>query len=198
MKDSEPIGLFDLDGSLADYEGALRLELQALFDNVPDNLWDAESQPHFERAIDLIRSQPGWWARLPSLNDGLVVFSLAKKIGFDCQILTKGPRRFPLAWKEKVEWSQRHFGDDIDIHIVSDKKLVYGRFLYDDYPDYMERWLKHRPRGLGIMPDTPYNSDFQHERVVKFNFWNIDEVQAAMQAAFDRADGEPLLLTTTT
>jgi len=191
---NETIGLFDLDGSLADYDGALRAGLVKLFGEVPENLWEAESQPRFEAAIDLIRAQPGWWANLPSLNTGLVALSLAQRIGFDCQVLTKGPRRFPVAWKEKVEWCQKNLWDGVDIHIVSDKKLVYGRFLYDDYPDYMFRWLKHRPRGLGIMPATPYNRDFAHPNVIKFDGKNIQQIEDAMRAAFERTESEPLLL----
>jgi 5'-nucleotidase len=74
------------------------------------------------------------------------------------------------------------------------KSLVYGTFLYDDYLPYMEAWLKHRPRGLGIMPVTRSNRDFRHPQVVKWDGTNFDEVKRALTAAYARGSREPLVL----
>lgn len=186
------IGLFDLDGSLADYEGQLRKDLKNLlsesdlqkFDEI--GMWEADKLEPFKSLIKLIKKQPCWWRSLPLLGNGLAVFELSNKIGFKNHILTKGPKRYPRAWKEKVEWCQKLFGEDIDIHITSDKGMVYGRFLYDDYPDYMSRWLERRPRGLGIMPVNGTNKDFIHPRVIKWDGTNYNEVKEALEQCFKR------------
>jgi hypothetical protein len=75
-----------------------------------------------------------------------------------------------------------------------DKGLVYGALFYDDFPPYMEAWLRHRPRGLGIMPVTGYNKTFSHPNVVKWDGANIAVVRAAMVAAYARAPREALII----
>jgi len=67
--------------------------------------------------------------------------------------------------------------------------MVYGKFLYDDYPDYMLKWLEHRPRGLGIMPANRANQGFQHAQVVRWDGTNLDEVAARLRAAHKRLPG---------
>lgn len=186
------IGLFDLDGSLADYAGQLKQDLRKVLNKTDlDKLnelgiWAVDELEPFKSLIRLIRHQPDWWKNLTPIDDGLTIFITAYQIGFDNHVLTKGPKHYPQAWKEKVEWCQQYLGKDIDIHITSDKGMVYGKFLYDDYPDYMLRWLSRRPRGLGIMPVNEFNKDFIHPRVIKWDGKNYDEVKAALESCFKR------------
>jgi hypothetical protein len=186
------IGLFDLDGSLADYEGQLGKDLSTLLGEEDLKrfhelgMWKADEQEPFKALIRLLKKQPCWWRNLPELRDGIAIFDLAEEIGFKNHILTKGPKHYPRAWKEKVEWCQEHLGELIDIHITSDKSMVYGKFLYDDYPDYMERWLKRRPRGLGIMPVNDFNKDFSHPQVIKWDGTNYNEVKEALEKCYIR------------
>jgi hypothetical protein len=76
----------------------------------------------------------------------------------------------------------------------SGKGRVYGRVLYDDYPDYMLKWLKNRPRGLGIMPVTQANKNFTHPQVVRYDGTNHKVVERALQAVFNRKPMEGLVL----
>jgi hypothetical protein len=193
------IALFDMDGSLADYEGAMARDLDELRSpgepaSTVENLWDVEKLDHLSARRRLIKNQPGWWLNLEPIPMGMAVLRVCQQLGFDVHILTKGPKRHALAWDEKVRWCQRHVGPDVDIHVTSDKGLVYGKLLYDDYPDYMLRWLAHRPRGLGIMPVTPHNRDFTHPNVVKWDGTNLDAVTRAVAAAKGRKPGEDLVL----
>lgn len=186
------IGLFDMDGSLADYEGQLAKDLlpclhpedKKRFEEL--GMWQADEQQPFKAIIRLIKKQPCWWRNLPVLENGMLIYNLSLKIGFTNEILTKGPRRYSRAWKEKVEWCQEHLGEDIDVNAVSNKSRFYGKFLYDDYPDYMDAWLKHRPRGLGIMPVNQTNLKYSHPRCIKWDGTNLDEVKAALEACFKR------------
>ncbi len=186
------IGLFDMDGSLADYEGQLENDLGKLL-GAEDlkrfhelGMWKADEQEPFKSLIRLLKKQPCWWRDLPVLRNGMLIFNLAEDIGFTNHILTKGPKRYPRAWKEKVEWCQAHIGEAIDVHITSNKAMVYGKFLYDDYPDYMEKWLKARPRGLGIMPVNGTNKSYSHPRCIKWDGTNYEEVKAALESCYQR------------
>jgi hypothetical protein len=71
------VALFDLDSSLADFEGALRAGLNALRGpSEPEiaattDLHELELQHPYVRArMDLIKAQPGFWSHLKPLEDG--------------------------------------------------------------------------------------------------------------------------------
>ncbi len=197
-----PIALFDMDGSIADYDAAMRRDLSAM--RAPcepvildtDNLHDLEDEyPYLEERMRFVKSTPSWWANLPRIEMGFTVVALARDIGYAVNILTKGPSSHAAAWKEKFEWCRAQPElSGAAIHITMDKGLVYGALLYDDFPQYMVAWLRHRPRGLGIMPVTAYNRGFAHPNVVKWDGTNLDAVRAAMLAAFVRAPREALII----
>lgn len=186
----ENIALFDMDGTLCDYQGRLLHDLELIAS--PDepkveNLHDA--LPWIDRRIDLIRSVPGWWKSLSKLQNGFDILEMCDDIGFDIRILTKGPRRTKIAWTEKVEWIHEEVVPDYpdtQVTITEDKGLVYGKVLVDDFGPYMNRWLKWRPRGLGIMPATDWNKDYSHPNVIRYDGNNKQEVKEALKACYDR------------
>lgn len=194
------IAMFDLDGSLANYVDALVRDMIQLSspDDDPitaDNLYTLEKQQHIRNRMRLIKRQPNWWLDLEPIENGFTAMNIAKQIGFNIQILTKGPDKAPLAWKEKLEWVHRHVNEQAGVYVTSgDKGLVYGKVLYDDYPDFMDSWLKNRSRGLGIMPVTTYNKDYTHPNVVKWDGTNVEELTFALTTAFNRQSGQSLCL----
>ncbi len=188
--------LFDLDGSTADYYGAMKRDLKKLRmpgePKITDDLFLAEKRyPAIAARMRLIKAQPGWWLKLKKIPMGIKIFDAAGEIGFDREVLTKGPHKHPVAWGEKFIWVKKHMG--VNITITEFKGRHYGKVLYEDYPQYALDWLAHRPNGLVIMPVTPYNRDFTHPRVVKWNGENYDEVYHAMVCAYNREPGEPLI-----
>jgi 5'-nucleotidase len=202
MNDMERIALFDMDGSLADYDHSMRAELRRMRSPAEPPILDtddfhalAEAHPHLRYRMDVVKSVPGWWLNLPRIEAGFEVVTLAAEIGFKIGVLTKGPGRHSLAWKEKLDWihGQPEL-EDCDITITLDKSNTYGTLLYDDFAPYMIKWLKNRPRGLGIMPTTTYNSDFIHDRVVRWDGSNQADIVAALTAAYSRAPREALVL----
>jgi hypothetical protein len=145
----------------------------------------------------LISSQPGFWENLAVIEAGLVILQLSSNIGFTNNILTKGPKNKTIAWTEKINWCQRFLPSDVEIHIVSDnrkgnetslygKSLVYGKFLYDDFPPYMEAWLTARPRGIGIMPVNSHNIDYNHPRCIKWDGTNYSQIKQSLQQCYER------------
>jgi 5'(3')-deoxyribonucleotidase len=194
MNESEKVALFDLDGTLADYHSALKDDLEKIrspYEPEIENIDFDRAPPHLEARRHLITSQPGWWRRLEKFQLGWNVLEMTSEIGFSHVILTKGPVRKPSAWSEKVEWVTEHSHECSPLHgtgiiITLDKGLVYGRVLVDDYPDYVERWLQWRPRGLVIMPAQPWNETFMHPSVVRYTGSNDSEVNSRLKEAFER------------
>ena len=108
----------------------------------------------------LIKAQPGFWRDLERLEAGFEILSMLDSLKFRCNILTKGPRKATNAWKEKVEWCMEHVAH-MPITISEDKGLVYGKVLVDDWPEYVDRWITWRPRGLVIAVAQPWNADIE-------------------------------------
>lgn len=200
--DSDRIALFDIDGSLADFEGSLRKGMNALRGPTEPEITEAtdlyameHQHPYIRARMDLVKSQPGFWRELAPLDDGFAVLAQAIRLGFSINVLSKGPTRLSSAWAEKHEWCmQQPLLAGADIHLTMNKGLTYGLMLYDDYPPYLETWLANRPRGLGIMPVRRYNRDFTHPNVIKWDGTNLTAVIRAMETALARAAGAPLIL----
>jgi hypothetical protein len=179
----EPVALVDMDGTLCDFDGAMQRDLERLrspgepiYINSPDN----KDEPYIEARKLLIKNRPGWWRELTILEAGRQILWALKEVGFQIQILTKAPSSTPAAWTEKVEWCRQRMPEmgipDFGITITGHKGLVYGKVLADDWPPYILSWLEHRPRGLVIMPDQPWNKDFKHPQVLRYFGGNFEEM----------------------
>jgi len=188
------IALFDLDGTLADYDSAIQKDLALIASpNDPTYISWGDNPDYLEKRIKLIRQRPGWWRNLGKFQLGFDVLEIAREFGYEIEILTKGPRSATSSWTEKAEWAMDNV-PDADVTITEKKGRHYGKVLVDDYPGYIEGWLQQRPRGLVIMPAHSYNEEFSHQRIVRYDGSNIDQVRRAMMIARDRKSGEPLRL----
>lgn len=163
---SDRIALVDMDGTIADYERAMERDYDKLIspgdltfqeasttygkDDWPDHLWSRR---------DVIQRQPGWWRNLERLAVGFEIIEVLRHFDFELNIATKGPSSKSNAWAEKLEWVREHL-PHTNVHITEDKSLLYGKILVDDWPSYASAWLRHRPRGLVIMPAHHYNEHF--------------------------------------
>lgn len=188
MNVNRKIALFDLDNSLVNYNDAMLAKLELLraptepitthvHGMLPDHIFNRK---------EMISKTPGFWIDLEPIETGMKVLQICRNIGFRIQILTQTPKNKPIAAKEKMEWIHRHIGEDTEFHLTRDKGVVYGRVLYDDYPEYMDSWLKFRPRGLGIMPTFSCNSDYNHPNVIKFDGTNVKEIEQKLIEAYER------------
>lgn len=190
---ADKIALFDMDNTLFDYEEQIRVDYRKLMapgEEEPPNLFE-EERPHIKARLRLIKSVPGWWRSLPKFRLGWDLYWLANNIGFDNHIFTKGPSSHPTAWTEKVECIKIHLGDQAHIDIAGkDKSGRYGLVLVDDYPKYCLDWLKHRPRGLVILPAQAYNADFRHPNAIRYTGDNLLEVEKLLRAVFAREPGQ--------
>jgi hypothetical protein len=185
------IALVDLDATLADYSGAIKRDLKLIAAPNEDlSILEDDNHkevPYIKSRIKMIRSQPGWWISLEPLKSGFAVVELLKKHGFLIHVLTKAPNSVDAAWSEKVIWSKKYL-PEADITITPHKGMVYGRVIFDDHPDHIIPWLKHRPRGLVIMTDQPWNKELTHPQVVRYTGDNLDEVEDRIRAVI-QVDG---------
>jgi hypothetical protein len=168
MTKNEVVALFDMDGTLCDYDAGLRKSLMKLHSPMePEPVLPIRdnAEAWLRARADLIQADAQWWAKLPRFQLGFDIWAMAGEIGYRRMILTQGPRRNPASWMGKKLWIDENLGPDTDITITRDKGLVYGRVLVDDFPKYIERWLKWRPRGIVIMPASPENESFKPTEV---------------------------------
>lgn len=197
MTEVSSVALFDMDGTLCDYDRGLFLAMESLRSPVEPvcKLPILDSSPaHLRKRADMIRSSSSWWETLPRLKLGWDILKVANELGYNIMILTQGPRRNPESWAGKKRWIDKHLGEDTDITITRDKSLVYGKVLVDDFPPYIQKWLSWRDRGLVIMPANEGNKNFRHPQVIRYDGTNISEVRKAMKIAKDRKRGEDLIL----
>jgi hypothetical protein len=187
-KRCEPVVLFDIDGTLANYDLALKRDMDALrapmeppYAGVPHD----DSPAYLRNRASLIKSAESWWATLEPLKLGFDIWKIAGDLGYRRVILTQAPRRSPAAWSGKKKWIDSYLGPDTDVIITRDKGLVYGKVLVDDFPKYITRWLKWRPRGLVIMPAQPHNKGFEHPQVIRYTGRNLKNVSKAMAKLYD-------------
>jgi 5'(3')-deoxyribonucleotidase len=193
---SDKIILFDMDNTLVNYESQLLYDYQMLLSpeekekfNPKDIFWlDSNDYPHIKNRIRLIKSVPGWWENLPKNKIGFKILEMALEIGFNVHILTKGPYSNPTAWAEKLKWCRKNlvYAKAKVTITESDKSLVYGRILVDDYVPFMKSWLEHRPRGIGLMPHCWYNENYIHDRVLKCDKINLALIKHVLLNAYNR------------
>lgn len=185
-KPAEPIALFDMDGTLADFDASMQLklgELRAPGEDPQADTTEFEDVPYVRARRRLIKAQPGFWRELAPIPLGFQLLEEARAQRFLCQILSKSPRKIPAAAGEKIEWCVRYV-PDLPIVLSEDKGLVYGKLLCDDWPEYIERWLTWRPRGLVVAVAQPWNVgiDAKFSRnVVRFDGTNFPYVRERMQ-----------------
>lgn len=190
----KPVALIDLDGTVADYHAQITADLQLM---LPPEFrhfteLDAETRPWLKNVCRMIKSQPGWWANLHPIQEGLDLVADIRNLGFRICVLTRGPSYNPAAWGEKRAWCQQYM-PGAKVTITEDKSLSYGRVLVDDWPEYVEAWLARRPRGTVIMPDRPWNQGFQHDQVVRYDHMDAISrfrVHNALVLQLNRKDGE--------
>jgi 5'(3')-deoxyribonucleotidase len=164
------IALFDMDGVLVDYHTSLLNAMNSLMSpsEKPSNVFANKRPAYLENRKQLIISQPEWWIKLPVIKSGIELLHLCERIGFEIAILTKGPVRSTTAWSAKVEWIKKNLGYLPTMIVTTDKSLVYGRVLVDDYSDYVFGWLEHRPRGLALMPENKETLKLEHKNIMLY------------------------------
>lgn len=192
--DTDAVALLDMDNTICDYDLAMQRDLDAMrAPNEPEyKIGFHKRHPDYIFArMEVIKSRGEWWENLPRFELGFDILYILKKLGFYISILTQGPKENAVAWSHKLLWCAKNV-PELDVTITRRKGIVYGKVLVDDYPQYIEQWLEHRPRGLVIMPAHEWNKDFTHPHVIRYDGTNLEAVKVALKVARDRQSGEEL------
>jgi len=190
------IGLVDMDGTVADLDSAMQKGLAKLASPGEPTFTHGDDLPDWmEARRRLVMMQPGFWRNLHRLELGFEIVQCLEHHDFNIHVLTKGPSNKPLAWSEKVEWCREHL-PQANVTITEDKSHYYGKTLVDDWLPYGLPWLKHRKRGLLIVPAQPWNVDAEtlHPNIFRYDGSNKARLRAVVKAAKDRQDKEPYIL----
>lgn len=181
-----------MDSTLADYDGGMQKWMRTI--GSPEEVAQGthyfceqdEEPAHIRERRRLIKRQPEFWRDLELLEVGMSILQFLIALRFQNSILTKAPKHNPVAWREKVEWCNRYLPmhEGIGMNIVTDKSLVYGKVLVDDWPKYIDPWQRRRPRGLVLMPAQPWNQGFEVGRsnIIRVSLDNLNEAHEALVA----------------
>jgi len=188
---NERVALFDMDGTICDYVGSMKNELEKL--RAPDepmiDPFKIGNNPKYQYLWDrmeLIKSDENWWANLPKYELGFDILAITRELGYYNEILTQAPKTNPAALAGKLRWILKNLDEDTDFTMTRNKSRHYGRVLVDDYPGFVIPWLEHRLRGLVIMPSNEYNKGFTHEQVVIYDGQNKDQVRKSLIDAMNK------------
>ncbi|MFA5313245.1 MAG: hypothetical protein WC375_08040 [Methanomassiliicoccales archaeon] len=193
--DERPVALLDMDGTVADYDYQMGADLGKMRSPIEkktkygDYFKDNRDSSYMQARMRAIKAVGSWWENLPKRKLGFDIVRLLRKHDFRIVICTQGPKFVPVAWSHKVSWCMKNL-PDVEITITRDKSLQYGRILVDDFTGYIKPWLKHRPRGLVIMPATPENAEFKHPNVIRYDGTNIAAVEERIIYTRNRPNGE--------
>lgn len=154
------IALLDMDGVVCDWHNQLRKDSEKLLGEDLGKI----SPETLTKIEHLIRSQTGWYENLVPLPLGFKIAETLREIGFTIMMATKATLLHENAWTEKARWCKKYL-PYTKMTVSEDKTIMYGKILVDDYPKFAGPWLDGRPRGYVIMPDQPWNQDYEHPRV---------------------------------
>lgn len=188
---TDRIALFDMDGTICDYIGSMKKELNKLkAPGEPDvDPFKIDDDPKFQYIwdrMDLVKSDEDWWANLPKLSLGFDILEMTTELGYYNEILTQAPKTKPAALAGKLRWILSNMEDDIDFTMTRNKSRHYGRVLVDDFPGYVVPWLEFRKNGLVIMPSNEYNTGFKHPQVIMYDGQNKEQVRDGLIEALNK------------
>jgi hypothetical protein len=195
------VALIDMDGTVADYDGGLRVYFEKMrspyeppLEHRPDG-----NPPWLEARRHIVSSLPGFWRGLKPLPVGFQIVTELQDHDFDLHVLTKGPASKSVAWGEKLEWCREHL-PGVSVSVTERKDLTYGHVLVDDWPPYFSAWLAHRPRGVVIVPAHSWNEGCEAldpSRVFRYSGTpDYTNLRRVVEAVASRKNGEPIDLRT--
>ena len=191
MSNTENVALIDLDDTLADFTGTILNDFRKTcnpkdIDEVNLTWIHGDDRPAWIRERKrLIMTQSGWWAKLPLLDSGNAVLRMLAAEGYRIIFATAPAFTAPNSATEKIEWIRKHYPEYPDIHITRVKEGTYGRILMDDFPGYIDAWLKVRPRGLVLIPLQEWNKDYRHPNAIHIepDLSNMGDLRRAAKEA---------------
>lgn len=166
QQQSSKIILVDLDGPLADLEGAFLRRWKETYPGeffMPlekrENFFLREDYPeHLRPRTDEILRADGFFADLPPVPGGIEALQGLRAAGHVVIICTADIFANKTGLADKRQWVRRHLGDEIARMMIftRDKTLIRGDYLIDDRPAVSGAL---EPAWEHVIFDQPFNRD---------------------------------------
>jgi 5'(3')-deoxyribonucleotidase len=154
--------LIDVDGVAADMVGDLfpRVDPELKREDFPDwDIFDDLPDAQRKKAYEVLKD-PEFWANLSLVDGAKKAIKHLKNFGHKIVWVT-APWPSCARWDEaRTSWIRKHFGDEDEIRITSDKEKVEGDCFIDDKPDNIDDYKRAHPNAKVFIFDTPHNRKY--------------------------------------
>jgi 5'-nucleotidase len=178
--------LVDMDGVLADFDGAVLNQLPPQIERVArTHFYISKDYPtHAQHVRDII-SRPDFFLDLPLVDNALEGWQRLIDAGYRPQICSAPLSRNSHSVRNKLAWLDRHFvphfGDVVVRDAIIDKRKhrYDGLALIDDRPDVDSN--EGQARWLHVVFDRPYNQD--STAALRIRGWDDPDLEDTLEAA---------------
>lgn len=191
---SRPIVLIDMDGVLADFDGATHAHLQTPEVNIPlqprQNFYfrdDYIDTAHVD-VINKLHASEHFFRNLPPIEGALEGWNQIQDLGYHPRICSSPLHTNEWCKDEKLEWIKQHLGEAAmqDAIIDSKKELYEGIALIDDRPH-----IKNGDQAAWrhIVFDAPYNQQSSAE--LRLHGWQDTSLPELLAQCQELAQNRP-------
>jgi 5'(3')-deoxyribonucleotidase len=158
--------LIDMDGVIADFLGhwchVFNTRYQRNIQPTLIRTWRMdESVPDSTReACEDLIWEPGFFLHPRPIPGAIEAIERLHQAGHEIVFVTS----CLAGHTDKLTWLKRHFNFPIRVVFTSEKYLVKGDVLIDDYPVNLTQWQAEWPDGLALCFAAPYNEQWQGVR----------------------------------
>ena len=182
MNGENPIVLVDMDGVLADFDGATQAHLESL--EIPirerNNFYYRDDYPEADYAdvINKLHASQNFFRNLPPVDGAIEGWDKIKDLGYEPRICSSPLHTNEWCKEEKLKWIEEHLGREAaKSAIIDSKKELYdGIALIDDRPEVKtsgETAWRH------VVFDAPYNKE--SKSTIRLSGWDDPGLPAVLR-----------------
>ena len=182
MNGENPIVLVDMDGVLADFDGATQAHLESL--RIPirerNNFYYRDDYPeaNYTDVINKLHASQNFFRNLPPVDGAIEGWDKIKDLGYEPRICSSPLHTNEWCKEEKLKWIEEHLGREAaKSAIIDSKKELYdGIALIDDRPEVKtsgETAWRH------VVFDAPYNTE--STAIKRLNGWHDPGLPAVLR-----------------
>lgn len=184
----KPIVLIDMDGVLADFDGATQAHLQTPEIGIPlqprSNFYYRDDYPDTTHVdvINKLHASQHFFRNLPPIPGALEGWQRIEELGYTPRICSSPLHTNEWCKSEKLEWIGQHLGEAAmrDAIIDSRKELYHGIALIDDRPV-----IKNADQATWqhVVFDATYNHDITTD--LRLRGWSDTELEKILERCLE-------------
>lgn len=160
---SEKSVLVDMDGVLADFDGAVLRGMPTEIPRVPrTNFYIARDYPEHKEAVADIYSEPGFFYGLEPIEGALDGWSKLAELGFHPRIASAPLTLNPRSVEGKIAWLEEYLVPKFGVAVIDEAIFDKEKFKYDASILIDDRPAvdtgNGRARWRHVVFDQPYNA----------------------------------------